>query len=190
MCGRFVFYSDKDDVSLMFNVRKFLSVYKPNYNVSPQHDVPIISRVDDENVLLAMRWGMQVGKFNMINIRTETMEKPFFNKMGHCIVLANGFYEWKDKQPRYITLKDRRLFGLAGIFNDNTFSIITTSPNVFMKSIHDRMPVIIPKGKEEDWILSKSLELLKPSNEEMDAIKVSTLVNSPKNNSSECIKAI
>ena len=52
------------------------------------------------------------------------------------------------------------------------------------------MPVIIPEGKEEEWITTKSFELLKPSNEPLQAVKVSAHVNSPKFNSPDCIKAV
>jgi putative SOS response-associated peptidase YedK len=173
----------------MFNVRKFLAVYRPNYNTAPQQTIPIIKQDDNVNTLQNMKWGIQLGKFNMINIRTETMEKPFFKHMEHVIIPANGFYEWKNKAPKYITLKKRELFGLAGIMHEDAVTIITTDPNTFMKDIHNRMPVIIPKGKEEEWITSKSNELLKSSKEAMNAISVSTIVNSPKNNSPECIKA-
>jgi putative SOS response-associated peptidase YedK len=59
-----------------------------------------------------------------------------------------------------------------------------------MKDIHNRMPVILPKGKEDEWLKSSSLDILKPSDEHLQAIKVTPAVNSPKFNSPECIKAI
>jgi putative SOS response-associated peptidase YedK len=190
MCGRFVIYATKDDVERVFHVVRFVSGYekefRPNFNVAPQQKIAVIA----DNEIKPMTWGMQLGKFNLINTRVESMEKPFFRKLEHCIILANGFYEWKDKQPMYITVKNRPIIALAGIYKDDACSIITTTPNDFMKDIHNRMPVILPKGKEDEWLKSSSLDILKPSDEHLQAIKVTPAVNSPKFNSPECIKAI
>ena len=71
---------------------------------------------------------------------------------------------------------------------------VTTS-NDMMKSIHDRMPVIL---KPEDWALwldpnVDEAEAVQPllvpyENELMQFYEVSTYVNSPVNNDAECIK--
>jgi putative SOS response-associated peptidase YedK len=186
MCGRFVIYATTDDVEKTFNIVRFVSEFKPNYNVAPTQKIPVIV---DESVQ-DMTWGLQLGKFNVINTRVESIEKPIYKKMEPCIIIANGFFEWKDKKPNYITLKNRKLFGLAGLYYGDKCTIITTTPNDFMKNIHTRMPVIIPKGKEKEWLKNKSLELLKPTDELMQAVNVSSQVNSPKFNSIECIKEV
>lgn len=125
------------------------------------------------------------------NARSETLhEKPSFKKAlnrGRCLIIAGGFYEWqlvhKEKVPWYITLKTGRPFVFAGLFdtwkdplNGETYkscSIITTTASPLMEKIHNtkkRMPVILDKELETEWItgessLLKRKRLLKPYND-------------------------
>ncbi|MEH7380611.1 SOS response-associated peptidase [Bacillus sp. JJ1533] len=153
--------------------------------------------------------------YKMINARSETLgEKTSFRqafKSRRCLVIADSFYEWKkgpdkSKTPMRIKLKSDELFGMAGIWerwkspDGNTLfscSIITTTPNELMNDIHDRMPVILQKKDEKIWLdpsmddVSKVSHLLKPlAADEMEAYEVSTLVNSPRNNSPNLIQHI
>jgi putative SOS response-associated peptidase YedK len=131
----------------------------------------------------------------MINARSETVsEKPAFRsafKKKRCLVIADGFYEWrtegKRKFPMYIRLKSGEPFGFAGLYNlwtspdgqktcTCTISPITTEANKAVRPIHDRMPVILPWGKEDIWInpafedKNQLLTVLKPyPSEEMEA---------------------
>ncbi|OIK15690.1 hypothetical protein BIV60_07990 [Bacillus sp. MUM 116] len=151
----------------------------------------------------------------MINARAETLsEKPSFSspfKRKRCLIVADSFYEWKrhkdrSKTPIRIKLKTGQLFAMAGLWetwksNDGkslfTCSVITTQPNKLMEDIHDRMPVILAPEDEKTWLnpaitdLEYIQKFLKPFNEElMEAYEVSSLVNSPKNNSIELVQKI
>jgi len=151
----------------------------------------------------------------MINARAETIsEKPSFRnafKKKRCIVIADSFYEWKrhedkTKTPMRIKLKSNELFAMAGIWEGwkspdgktlYTCSVITTVPNDLMKDIHDRMPVILKREDEKIWLdpeisdTTRLKPLLVPFDEnEMETYEVSSLVNSPKNNSIELIQKI
>ena len=151
----------------------------------------------------------------MINARAETLsEKPSFRtafKKKRCLVIADSFYEWKrhedkSKTPMRIKLKSADLFAMAGIWEAwkspegktlYTCSVITTGPNELMKDIHDRMPVILKPEDEKTW-LNPSLadtndlnKLLIPYDENlMETYEVSSLVNSPRNNTVELIQKI
>ena len=66
-----------------------------------------------------------------------------------------------------------------------------------MKPIHNRMPVILPEKAEDLWLDPKInniltlRSLLRPYHEdEMEAYEVSTFVNSPRNNTPECIAPV
>jgi putative SOS response-associated peptidase YedK len=150
----------------------------------------------------------------MINARAETVaekvsfKRSFQNK--RCLVPVNGFFEWKKdgkfKKPFYIYLKEQALFSLAGIYEDVTlpdqtevksFAIITTSANKLMMPVHERMPVIIAREDRGLWLNPEVKEytdlkhlLVGYPNEPMDMHEVSTIVNSPANNSPDCIKPI
>ena len=152
--------------------------------------------------------------YKMINARSETVdEKTSFKKPlkdKRCLVLTNGFYEWekvdvKTKIPYFIRLKNKKHFAFAGLWenwnkegNDlNTFTIITTSANKLMEDIHDRMPVILNKEGRFKWldpdlkVTSQLKDLLLPyPSEEIEAYKISNFVNSPKNNTPECIEPV
>ena len=110
---------------------------------------------------------------NNLNAKSETVfHLPSFKsviKSKRCIIPVTGFFEWRDcnkqKYPYYITLKEESIFSLGGIFDTwpnkstgeiiNSFSIITTPANPLMAKIHnlkERMPLILPRVKEELWI--------------------------------------
>jgi len=158
-------------------------------------------------------------KFSTINARTETLEEsklyaPSF-KSKRCIIPADAFYEWKkislekgkeEKQPMCIMMKDEEPFLFAGLYSvwkdkDEkefpTFTIITTTPNELMEKIHNRMPVILPEKSINEWldpdnkdtVALKKLLVSYPT-KEMKAYPVSKFVNSPKNDSPECIKPL
>lgn len=153
----------------------------------------------------------------MINARSETVaEKPSFRaafKRRRCLIVANGFYEWQKtpggkqaggKQPFYIHLAEHRVFGFAGLWEHwesgdgsllETCTILTTAPNALMSTLHHRMPVIIPNADHAAW-LDPTLQdrgfltsLLTPYDADpMTAYPISTLVNSPRHDSADCLK--
>jgi len=65
-----------------------------------------------------------------------------------------------------------------------------------MAMIHNRMPVILPVGARDRWLDPAADEaelrgLLVPlPPEHLEAYEVSTLVNSPRNDSPECVRPI
>jgi putative SOS response-associated peptidase YedK len=153
-------------------------------------------------------------KFSTINARAETIAtSPVFReafKKHRCLVPARGFYEWQKqedgtKQPYFIHLKSREQFSFAGIWDVwkdaegkefKSYAIITTTPNKMMSEIHTRMPVILAKDDEDVWTEADTpievLEKLLTSypNDEMTSYRISTLVNSPANDSPEVLKKV
>lgn len=152
--------------------------------------------------------------FKMINARSETVhEKPSFResfKKKRCLILADSFFEWKrsdrDKVPMLIKLKSDEPFAMAGLWETwksstgepiHTCTILTTKPNELMSSIHDRMPVILKPENEQTWLdtsiqdIKQLHHLLQPfEDNRLEAFEVSTLVNSPKNNSPEVVQQV
>jgi putative SOS response-associated peptidase YedK len=214
MCGRFSF-SEFEGIEERFQIEP--QNLKPNYNVAPSQDVPVIIN-DGSNHLAMFRWGLipfwskdpSIGN-RLINARAETVdEKPSFKhglQRKRCLVVADGFYEWKKegstKRPYRITLKNKELFGFAGLWDTwksptgdvvYSCSIITTTPNDLMVPIHNRMPVILSRDAEQVWLDQSVVDshflksLLVPYQADlMISYEVSTLVNSPKNNGPECL---
>jgi len=92
-----------------------------------------------------------------------TFQREFSER--RCLVLADSFYVWKKegKQtiPYRVLLTSRKPFALAGIWEENTdedgqpmktFAIITTEANAVVGQVHIRMPVILRKETERQWI--------------------------------------
>jgi putative SOS response-associated peptidase YedK len=150
----------------------------------------------------------------LINARAETVaQKPSFRsafRHSRCLILADGFYEWHSledgKQPFYIQQIDRLPFAFAGLWTTwqppdgetmNTCTIITTEANEIMQPIHNRMPVILESTNYDLWLdptVQKS-ELLQPllrpiAQDKLKTYPVSTKVNNPRHDSSECLKPI
>jgi putative SOS response-associated peptidase YedK len=224
MCGRFTLTATIEEIMDRFEVQSFLEqeYYSPSYNIAPSQSVLAVINDGKSNRMGFLKWGliptwakdMSIGN-KMINARAETLsEKPSFRnafKKKRCLIIADSFYEWKrhddkSKTPMRIQLKAKKLFAMAGIWENwkspegkalYSCSVITTGPNELMKDIHDRMPAILKPDDEKIWLdpsisdLDYLYQFLKPLDENlMDAYEVSSLVNSPKNNSIDLIKKI
>ena len=218
MCGRFTLVHDINAVAKAFNVPVPPSLQTaPRYNIAPtQNVVTILS--NGATHLDLLRWGLipswakdeSIGS-KMINARAETLaEKPSFKRLltsKRCLVVADGFYEWKKEQggktPMYITLKSNEPFAFAGLWDTwkspdgeqiRTCTLITTQPNELVASIHNRMPAILSYEAREEW-LDPSLHdehvllplLTSYPAEEMSARPVSRLVNNPQYEGAELI---
>lgn len=148
----------------------------------------------------------------MINARAETVAvKPAFRsafRHSRCLIPADGFYEWRKtpagKQPVYIHPMDNEPMAFAGLYsawNRNSSSesllsctILTREADSWMAPVHDRMPVILPELLWESWMDPAQsgeailrLILDGPAGRTLVKTDVSGLVNSPANDSEECI---
>jgi putative SOS response-associated peptidase YedK len=181
MCGRYSLATpDPFDVRGRFPIGESVEVRR-RYNVAPGDDVLTVT-TDKEGHPRGelLRWGLvpswakspETG-LKMINARSETVtEKPAFRRAFEryrCLIVADGFYEWRRgaggtgsrKQPFHITRADGELFSFAGLWSIwhgedggtlRTCTILTTAANSAIASLHDRMPVILPPGVESTWL--------------------------------------
>ena len=219
MCGRFTLTINPDELQQQFGLSEPPPTQlAPRYNIAPTQAVAVIANNSDRKLEL-FQWGLipswakdpKIGS-KMINARAETLaEKPSFRtalKRRRCLVVADGFYEWKKtgsgKTPMYIQLKDGRPFGFAGLWEAwqspedgliKTCTIITTTPNELMESIHNRMPAILLPAHEDLWLdptmtnISEAMSVLLPyPADAMRAIPVSTKVNAASGTGPELIE--
>jgi putative SOS response-associated peptidase YedK len=219
MCGRFTLTVNPADLQDTFNNFIFPDKFAPRFNIAPSQPLLAIPN-DGANVADFFIWGLipmwakdpTIGN-RLINARGETVaEKPSFRgafKYKRCLILADGFYEWKanpgtkTKTPYFIHMKDRKPFVFAGLWDSwespdgssiKTCTIITTEPNELMEPIHNRMPVILHTRDYAKWLDSAPqtpdslVPLIKPyPADEMSAYPVSTLVNKPSNDKPELV---
>ena len=222
MCGRFTLTVDPDELQQQFGLSQPPPAeLGPRFNIAPSQAVAVVAN-NAERTLELFQWGLipswakdpKIGN-KLINARAETLpEKPSFRaalKRRRCLVLADGFYEWKKeaaggKTPMFIRMQDGRPFAFAGLWETwqspdgsllKTCTIITTEPNQLMAGIHNRMPAILPPAAYDQWLTAgelptpEAMSLLKPYDPaQMQAMPVSPRVNSPAVDTPELIQPV
>jgi putative SOS response-associated peptidase YedK len=220
MCGRFTLTLDPGELQETLNLGEITFEYTPRYNIAPTQPVAIVRDAQARKVELfrwglVPSWAkdISIGE-RLINARSETLgEKPSFRSaFAHrrCLILADGFYEWHRAQsgpkvPYYFKLRSGKPFAFAGLWESwhspkgddlLTCTIITCAANALVAEHHERMPVILPLNVQYSWLAPQTpaVELVSlfasyPPND-MVAYPVSKAVNSPENDTAECIKAI
>ena len=219
MCGRYGLSLKREELDGAYPVDVILAEHRPRWNIAPTQDAPVLVSDRHRRFVDAFRWGLvphwskdpSMGA-RMINARSETVAtKPAFRDAWRdrrrCLVLADGFYEWKrpaggqgPKTPFWIGMEDGRPFGMAGLWERwgpkdaplHSFTVLTTEPNPLLRQIHDRMPVVLSPEHWERWVNpavpSPALaDLLAPlPADEMRAREVSTYVNNPAHEGEAC----
>ncbi|WP_299088466.1 SOS response-associated peptidase [uncultured Metabacillus sp.] len=220
MCGRFSLATEQEILQEQFEFIIHEEI-KYRFNIAPSQDILVVGSNGRNRVGVSMRWGLvppwskdlKIGN-KLINARAETIaQKQSFRqafKKKRCLILCDGFFEWKKqdnkKQPYRFTMKDRRPFAFAGLWEQSnlgdekplyTCTIITTTANELTKDVHDRMPVILPPETYERWLnrdfqnLDTLHSFLSPYEANlMDAYPVSNIVNSPRNDNAKCIQPL
>lgn len=216
MCGRYTLIVDIKTVAEKFGVAPNLEA-KPRYNIAPTQEVVSVMQ-NGASHLAWLRWGLipswakdeSIGS-RMINARAESLaEKPSFRgllRSKRCLIIADGFYEWKQengsKIPMYIKLKSGEPFAFAGLWDHwkspdgqdiRSCTIITTEPNELVAPIHNRMPAILLPEAYDIWLDTSIKDehalahWLGPyPAQEMTARAVARLVNDPKYDSPEVL---
>lgn len=225
MCGRYSFFTPIPDIELRLGVRAVeWAEWHARYNAAPTMAMPVITN-EFPGIIQFFRWGLvpkwaadiSIGN-KMINTRTESIiEKPSFRnifKYKRCIVLADGYFEWKvlendataksrkpAKQPYRLCAADNKTLLIAGLWDTwkgelNSFSIITCPASAELADIHDRMPVILSEADARRWLSNEIapdslLALLKPApHGSVRFYPIGTDVNKPVNDFPEIIEPI
>ncbi|MFQ5983736.1 MAG: SOS response-associated peptidase [Woeseiaceae bacterium] len=217
MCGRFAFYSPSEATAALFGVEAAPAL-KPRYNIAPTQMIAAVRVTPEDTRELAMlRWGLvpfwakdpSIGN-RMINARAETVaEKPSFRaayRKRRCLVLADGFYEWRKehdgKTPYFISLASGTPFAFAGLWEDwrakdtdeslQSATIITTTASKYMSTLHDRMPVVLEQDAANRWLGGDEqllFEIVEQS-PEFRAWPVDRRVNNAKNEGAELVEPV
>lgn len=141
--------------------------------VRPTDIVPVIApNSKGAKSVFPMQWGFMArdNKRTLFNARVETAgEKPTFKEawQSHrCIIPAAYYYEWEHfKSPdgkiktgdKYaIQPTGSTVTWLCGLYRIEdgypVFVVLTKEPTVELGKIHDRMPLMLPKDKIDEWI--------------------------------------
>jgi len=198
MCGRYVITNPVTKTLKV--VKKSIQVKdEDNFNAHPNQKLPVIKKYKNGNTLENLYWGItpkwakEKNFKSLINARLETIdEKISFKrlvKQFRCVAIADGYYEWKrednKKIPHYFSRVDKKPLYIAGIFEEDSFCLLTEQADEKIAEIHHRKPVILD---EKD--LNKYLNLDISSLNFLENCKkpklifheVSKEVNKPSNN--------
>jgi putative SOS response-associated peptidase YedK len=219
MCGRFTL-QPTEAVYKRFQIGNRLDSLVPRYNIAPGQMVPVIIANSYHRITL-MRWGLilhwakdEKTAYNMINARVESLtQRPAFRGLlshNRAVIPACGYYEWKaegrEKTPYYIHPQRESFVAFAGLYDVwmntrgeglYTFTIITTEADPFMARLHHRMPVVLERDLEDDWLdpeLTSTSDILgmleRSAGVPLEAYPVSRMVNKPSVDGQELIRPI
>lgn len=226
MCGRFTLKTQPDQwgqlLLPLLDIEVAKADWSPRYNIAPTQNIVAIA-VDCESAERFtdyFRWGLvpswaedlSIGN-RMINARSETIdEKRSFAgplKKHRCVVVADGYYEWKTegkvKQPFWIHPADGGVIAMAGLWETNrratgqpvkSCTIITTSANEKLVELHDRMPVVLSGEAVASWLdprlaINDAKELLAPAADGLlESAAVDRRVNNARVDDPECLRFV
>jgi putative SOS response-associated peptidase YedK len=227
VCGRMTQVTDPAEVARIFDAEPRLDPASadtaPRYNVAPTQALTVVlQRADEGRVVEQHRWGL-IPSFSKsakdgakrINARAETVaSSPSFRSSfarRRCIVPSDGFYEWRrtggPRQPFFLHPPEGAVLAMAGlwaVWKDPetglwvpSAAVITTAANRLVGTIHDRMPVLLPREAWDDWLdpavddQEYLLSLLEPAPDDvLDMVAVSTRVNNVRNDGPELLNPV
>ncbi len=208
MCGRYMLVSSGAELAQRFRVAEAPAIER--YNAAPMQYLPAVYREAGQTRLELFRWGLvpawaseDIGG-RLINARAESLrERPSFRHLLHrrrCLVPATAFYEWlkhpSGRFPVRFFLPKEPLFAMAGLWDEwcnpetgellRSFTIVTVPANPLVARIHNRMPAILERAREQLWLdetapLQSVLQCLQPYPAEAMAYEpVSRRLNNPR----------
>ena len=204
MCGRYVITNAVSKTKGIVKAAIKVEDYE-NYNSHPYQNLPVIKKYTNGCTLENLKWGIiplwsNKKQFRpLINARLETVdEKTSFKKLiklTRCVVIADGFYEWKrnenNKTPYYFLRGDKKMMFIAGIYEKNQFCIITEKASKNVAEVHHRQPVLLDQKNINRYlnIEFNGSEFLKECKKpDLIFYQVSKEVNKPTNNSLSLIQ--
>lgn len=136
-------------------------------DIHPTETAPVIVGSDGGLKLTCQRWGYPgFQKSGVIfNARAEgVQEKKLFAegiRRHRAAIPAKQFYEWNVRKEKNTFFRgDGQPLFLAGFFdmieNEARFVILTTQANDSMRSVHDRMPLVLEADQLEEWVCEDS----------------------------------
>ena len=194
MCGRFTQTKSREDVLEVLGEIELPPLFHGRYNIAPTQTVAIIRSSEPARANECI-WGFKNPKSTsvVINARSETLaERPMFKNLlvaNRCLIPADGFYEWKGRQPYYFQLPEKQLFAFAGLWHNDRCVILTRAADSNMQGIHPRMPVIIESTDWKRWLADPSAVLCSTFNTVRfsPARPVSLRVNKVANDDPACL---
>lgn len=180
MCGRYAAARSSHDLADTFDAAdRTAEEVGARFNVAPGTGIRVVvSRAperdggDRRRELRVVRWGLippwvrdPATARPLINARAETAAaKPAFRRAvaaRRCLVPADGWFEWRQRVPYYLSRRDGAPLAFAGIYEHHrrgegqvltTCAILTTAAQGALVDVHDRMPLLLPPSAWQAWL--------------------------------------
>lgn len=186
------------------------------YNIGPGRHIATLAAADDGVHLQVAHWGFRIqvpgtkGPVDRLVFNTrieEAQAKPLWRGLlgkSHAVVPAQGFFEWTgpsaDRVPHFVQREDGKPMLMAAVTGQRGLgahgpcaSIVTCAANGFMRTLHDRMPVILEEPHVMDWLQPRSLEgaleLAQPSRAGLVSRVVSRRIGDVRNQGPDLLQA-
>ena len=208
MTKRVAFFASKEEeVEEFYNIETNKeALFEPHYNLSPGHQLPVITLNNGEPEINRVRWGrMGTSEAEQTTIdKDDVLEELQKDNVKRCILPLSGFFVWKDDKeknhPFFIRLLNNSVMSVAGLFYDADepfVSIISTESNALVQPMSARMPLMLDRPTALQW-LDPGIDIEELLNEadnlfmltDLSVLRVSKKVNDPTNNSQEIIQPI
>lgn len=216
MCGRFTltvptFEDLKEALGLDVDATSSdVGTHRARFNIAPTDRTWIVTLEDGTLRAKLTRWGLDLRRSEeerpgrpMINLRAESLRAtpPDLGFATHrCVVLADGFYEWRtgnpDKRPFYFRPDGDPLLLFTGVFTEKigppAFSIVTTQARKSIADVHHRMPRLLNREEAQRWLVGDGLgDILKSEpTVPLLPVRVTTRANAVKNDDAACIEIV
>jgi len=179
MLDRYTITLQPDALTLVLGV-EVPEAYTPHFNAAPTKKLPVITSADPGRVAM-FHWGLMTPWSNnkamspkFFNLPFDSVKnKPTYRKKlisNRCIIPMDGFYLWKQvskKQqvPYYFTFPDKRVFSVAGLWEENeegapSFIMIMRDANEQIREFQEDMPTIVTPASARKWLESDNQEEL------------------------------
>jgi len=179
MCAHFIVIPRDELERMIADIRNILraekhdSIFASYEHAYPKSEVPVLIAQNNNLEIQTKTWGYPVAwqKEVLFNTKIETAlgskQSMWDDSIQHrrLIIPSFGFFEphKKDthlspktgkpiKDQYYFQRPDSDIVWIAGVFKDNYFSIMTTTPNDWIKNIHQRMPLVLRTEELSIWL--------------------------------------
>jgi putative SOS response-associated peptidase YedK len=161
MCGRIGSSMPRAELLETYHWLRDAPEDDPRYNIAPTD--PVLAVGPDRAEVV--RWGIDGARGGLFNLRAETaLSRPYYQRLllaQRVLVPASHFYEWRKvgerRLPMAVSRADGGLLHLAGLLarweGQPAATILTTTPNADIATLHDRMPVVLNDDDAATWVL-------------------------------------
>ncbi len=175
MCDRYSITASPDLLKKVFGI-KDTGDFEPSFNAGPTQELPVLLSSQPDTIQ-HMTWGL-ISKWSnnksispkLFNLPVQmAFEKKMYQrglKENRCIVIADGFYLWKQigkakRVPYFFFPGDQKPFGIAALWESyedmdgnptNTFIMLTTPATTQVAAYQEDMPLILSGESLKLWL--------------------------------------